>query len=385
MASDCYVAASDLRIEIEKLVVPDGKSRWSTTALKASLKTLFHSHKLQDLEKKVSIFKETLNFQIVSYPLQKALLVMTQKHPITKQDSKPLHDSMRQLEQDYASKHSNERKVQELISSLAFRGMYSREDALSNPFKSAIEGTCDWIFDPGASSENRSTGFEDWLKISQADAPLFYIEGKPGSGKSTLMKFVTTQVTLLSQLATWTSKPLAVVKYFSWSGNEPLARTAIGCLCSFASQILLQDPACFTADCLKEQPKVKGKEANDWSLADIQNSLRLMIPQTSQDFIIFLDGLDEAKDSDETIIAGILEFCRSSLKVKLCISSRPSAKLSHFTRSFNMLHVQDYTRADVELYVRTRLENNAGFQELLVRDDEDVASGRMKYVVDTLL
>jgi hypothetical protein len=45
--------------------------------------------------------------------------------------------------------------------------------------ESAFKDTFEWIY------SNESLGFQTWL---DSDAPLFWIRGKPASGKSTLMK-----------------------------------------------------------------------------------------------------------------------------------------------------------------------------------------------------
>src|SRR5216110_335413 len=42
-------------------------------------------------------------------------------------------------------------------------------------------GTYSWIF-------QRTVGFEDWLS-GKLESPVYWIHGKPGSGKSTAMKF----------------------------------------------------------------------------------------------------------------------------------------------------------------------------------------------------
>lgn len=52
---------------------------------------------------------------------------------------------------------------------------------------SSYDGTFQWLFDRNAVS------FSDWLEEDQSvigpSRPIFWINGKPGSGKSTLMKF----------------------------------------------------------------------------------------------------------------------------------------------------------------------------------------------------
>jgi hypothetical protein len=86
-------------------------------------------------------------------------------------------------------------------------------------------------------------------------------------------------------------------------------------------------------------------------------------------FSFFIDGLDEHDGKPDDIIQ-LIELLKSSLHVKLCVSSRP---LNEFERAFGQGHskkpyMQDLTRGDIELYVRGTLEGGLGFQELKQRD-----------------
>ncbi|KAM0479078.1 hypothetical protein ACHAP7_005679 [Fusarium lateritium] len=68
---------------------------------------------------------------------------------------------------------------QDIINSLWFDAIESRDISITEPYRSTYE----WIFD-----DESNTVFTDWLKGTKS--PLYWITGKAGSGKSTLMKYL---------------------------------------------------------------------------------------------------------------------------------------------------------------------------------------------------
>ena len=70
----------------------------------------------------------------------------------------------------------------------------------------AYEKTFLWLFEP-------NLGFRDWHRGSIID-PLYSIQGKPGPGKSTAMKFALRHPDTLSLLEAYDSKPWIVAGYY---------------------------------------------------------------------------------------------------------------------------------------------------------------------------
>jgi hypothetical protein len=64
-----------------------------------------------------------------------------------------------------------------MIASLRFEEINERYEGISLPHNNTLE----WIF------SNRRLGFESWLYRGTG---IFWIKEKPGSGKSTLMRFL---------------------------------------------------------------------------------------------------------------------------------------------------------------------------------------------------
>ena len=70
-----------------------------------------------------------------------------------------------------------------LLNQLRFHELKTRYEHIPE----AYEKTFEWIFHPPTTSTNQWTSFSEW--ISQ-DSSLYWITGRAGAGKSTLMRFI---------------------------------------------------------------------------------------------------------------------------------------------------------------------------------------------------
>ena len=95
-----------------------------------------------------------------------------------------------------------------LLSQLRFHGMRSRYFAV----KDACKGSAHWIYT--ALEADQTQSFEEWLSN---DDGVFWITGKPGSGKSTIMKFVSDRERTREALCKWNDgRCPTLANYFFW-------------------------------------------------------------------------------------------------------------------------------------------------------------------------
>jgi hypothetical protein len=80
-----------------------------------------------------------------------------------------------------------------------------------------------------------------WL---QSGCAIFHITGKPGAGKSTLMKHIATHHKLREDLLSWSGdKSLILARFFFWSLGDRLQRSLEGFHRTVLFQTLKQYPA----------------------------------------------------------------------------------------------------------------------------------------------
>ena len=206
--------------------------------------------------------------------------------------------------------------------------------------------TLHWMFEDDATSPWDS--FYSWL---QADDRLYWINGKPGSGKSTLMKFLINDPRTRDLLAQWSSckSPLIVGFYFWLSGSE-MQRSFKGCLCSIIRQLVHEDRQLITKLLRRNTGLLSKLNPGYWSKPELQRILTQIIDLLDRRLCIFLDGLDEFDQKDDIDqLLNLVEASFVSAMIKFCISSRPENYITKRLSGYKQLRLQDLTLYDMEL------------------------------------
>jgi hypothetical protein len=197
--------------------------------------------------------------------------------------------------------------------------------------------------------------FCSWL---QSDADIFWVQGKPGSGKSTLMKFIINNDNTKSLLDSW-NQNTRVLSHFFWKIGSESQNSIKGLLCSLLHDILSNDSSAID-QVLHQAPFSRSKHFySEWSTEEADEVLFSLLHTSSRFTCIFIDGLDEISDKDSfRALMNIIEKLRSCPKVKLCTSSRPVAELVSKFEDMGVpsLQLEDLTRPEMAVYIHNRLD-----------------------------
>lgn len=148
---------------------------------------------------------------------------------VTHESAKTRQDLIAQF--DRSESH---RLYQEIKESLFYPDITSREDQIVENFD-GIENSYDWVFDESQKKQPWSD-FSEWLRSGKA---VYWINGKAGSGKSTLMKYICDHSRKNELLKQWSaSRRLLTATFFFWNAGTSLQKTIIGLLRSIIYQIL---------------------------------------------------------------------------------------------------------------------------------------------------
>ena len=220
---------------------------------------------------------------------------------------------------------------------------------------SAAEGTCSWL-----SHEEK---YSAWIK----EGGLLWIEGKAGSGKSTLMKFAMEQ-----ERARLQSSPNASTLQFFFNGRGNLdEKSPLGLFRTLVHDLLnsrRNDPhiSQLISAGLKECRTSHGQLIS-WHIDALKSIFLRACSAASGQIIVFLDGLDEMEiHNDMTHLSILLFFLRVAEsgppgipKLRLCFSSRELIPVKNWWRThpYPHLYLQDENESDIRRYVRNRTED----------------------------
>ena len=278
----------------------------------------------------------------------------------------PLWKDMKGLS-DNISSLANEVKLsasdQMLLNSLHFDCIPRRQAAVAP----AHEKTFSWILDPSSPVK-----FDDWVRSENG---VYWIMGKAGSGKSTLMRYLLNHIKTAESLELWAgTKELVTASFFFWNAGTSMQKSQEGLFRSILYEILIQCPDLTRTVCASKAETFRPfvRKIEPWTRQELWHAIGQLQEQSGvrARFCFFIDGLDEYDGEPDHIIS-ILDSLRSWPDVKLCVSSRP---YNEFKDAFGrpsdpQLALEDLTREDIKVYVRDTLEENSRFKALKARDD----------------
>ncbi|KAI0201460.1 hypothetical protein F4808DRAFT_469749 [Astrocystis sublimbata] len=242
----------------------------------------------------------------------------------------------------------------QFLASLNFTGMNERRN-------DSHMGTFPWIFDsPPEDSEDESNNlehrsrcdFEDWLR---SNGNTYWISGKPGSGKTTLMKYLIDSPRTKEALSCW-AKNCTIICHFFWKyGSLRLQNNLKGCLCSIIHQVLECGGVSFRI--LPRDNSLSTKRSvTDWSRKELGDLCLKVLSNCRFPVCIFLDGLDEICIEDRDDLLELVQKLQEIPDIKLCLASRPEFPFISALSMYPQLRLQDLTSGDMRKYASKSLQ-----------------------------
>ncbi|KAK4443848.1 hypothetical protein QBC34DRAFT_443079 [Podospora aff. communis PSN243] len=241
---------------------------------------------------------------------------------------------------------------QAILESLNYQAISHREEAIPKAHKSTFE----WIF--SSNPRGHWDAFPEWLTGNKREN--YWITGKPGSGKSTLMKFLAGSDRFKRLVAAWSGDtPYVIATFFSWQAGVEIQRSTAGLVRSMLYQ------------CISAKPGLARYCSKRWSFYEIFGCDVELPEWTEAELRVSLDALLSARagQSDPSsidqklnivlLVDGFDEFSESTW-----ICSRPwNVFLDAYARTPS-LKLENLTRNDIVQFVRSNFESHSGFLDL---------------------
>lgn len=254
---------------------------------------------------------------------------------------------------------------------LEFKEMPNRLKAIHN----AHDKTFKWIW--LEHSETHRSSFTQWL---QSDRPLYWITGKPGSGKSTLMKYLSQQPKEIKRLARpWSiqqssNQELVVASFFFWNSGTRMQMVREGMFRTLLSQILKDRVDLLECAFPNRSRRLElfGDDLRPLELDEMVTALQNVFGDKRYTFLLLVDGLCEI-DSTSDEASSIAELLRSLCdhkNVKICTSSRPWTVFEDILGDSPSLRVHDLTKQDILDYTTAEFTDSRYFKDMAQRQPD---------------
>jgi len=239
-----------------------------------------------------------------------------------------------------------------LLEKLKFRQMFERQDNVSV----AHPETFRWILEDDK-HHARPLPLSPLLPWLQKGEGCYWVSGKAGSGKSTLMKFLGSSDKVEKALLTWAgSNQLIMASFYFWRGGTNLQKSQEGLLRWLLLTILSQRrdlvsvcfPQTFTDIKDGEEDISEVTPSLEWT----QKAFKILSEASLKavKIFLFIDGVDEF-DGDHADISQFFRDLAASSVFKIILSSRPISACAEAFKSSSSLLLQDLTKEDIKRYV----------------------------------
>ncbi|KAH6899935.1 hypothetical protein B0T10DRAFT_469156 [Thelonectria olida] len=263
---------------------------------------------------------------------------------------------------------------QDFLRSLHFPEMYQRQRNIQR----ALDDTCDWLYE--------TPEYASWINRSRASdhQGLLWVKGKPGTGKSTLMKDALRRAE--TKLAA--SQTTTAGFFFNARGTEQLEKTPIGLYRSILHQVLQQDVLALSYLIPVFNKKKILQEVVTWHQEELQDILTHVFATThSRPAVVFLDAMDECNDDEvRDLVRFFRDLTRKATKagasLSICFSSRHYPHIS--IDDCPEVVVEHHNQQDIIRYIRSQSEDLKMLREL-GEEIVDRSSGVFLWVVLTMV
>lgn len=402
----CIAVAKTLDQSLAK-VQSQSKDPNLRESIKIWLRSARSAPKLQQLQKQLDIYRSEISVSLAALAYSQSLQVKEETEKVTAADvpAKPVQIKYRPRirwpstalperlpiyqgahdDPDHVTDEESWPRVLEILkdtepevafqieravlSDLEFPEMSRRLEAV----EPAHAKTFRWVFERPEDLQADFASFSDWLLSDQA---LYWVTGKAGSGKSTLMKLLLDDSRTKSIMGRQMCNNWLICSYFFWNAGTGMQVSQEGLIRTLLYQCLSKERQLIGHIVPRrwDLERLFGKDEEPWDWTDCVRALHSFFDLTaeSHSILILIDGLDEFV-GDHTALTSLVQTFSRWQHVKVCVSSRPWMVFEDEYKQKPSLRMENLTRPDIELFVADNLRRSPGFLDLQLAEPEYAA------------
>lgn len=265
------------------------------------------------------------------------------------------------------SQYDSDRISRRVLKTMYFPEIERRYEKIN----AAYQTTFNWIFHR-PSGDAEWTDFPGWARDD--GSPLYWVTGKAGAGKSTLMRYIYDHAETRNALMAWAAtRPLITAFFFFWNSGSAMQMSHEGLVRALLYQILEQAPDLVSV-ALPHRMEVgiifgehiveSEMYAPPWTWEELLQTFRFIIKKCTERYrmTFFIDGMDEFQGNPSELIEFVTTLTAPGTEV--CASSRPWVVFEDAFGHRPHLRLENFTHEDIKHFVTSKMTASAGFRVL---------------------
>jgi ankyrin repeat protein len=226
---------------------------------------------------------------------------------------------------------------------------FSKIDERLTNLTPAQGNTCRWLL-----SKSEYTDWYNNVKLHD-HCGFLWIKGNPGTGKSTLMKFL-----FENERSNRKNDHLQILlSFFFLARGTPEEKSTVGLYRSLLHQLFQKVPSLTESLNWMTPDGARVIQRGGWSEEALKQTLKHAAEKLGNTSLtMYIDALDECEDSQaERMIRFFEELCEESVgKIRICFSSRHYPHIEITTGAELTLEDEDGHKEDIQKYIKSNLK-----------------------------
>lgn len=253
--------------------------------------------------------------------------------------------------------------------------VFDRIDDRFDNVATAHWATLHWATQRDSQTDVQWSNLAAWMEDQNPHSQMYWITGRPGSGKSTLMRHLVRSDVCWQALNRWASpRPLLLLSCFFWNPGTTMQKSKEGLLRTLVHQMASSEYVTDSRLALRHSSVwddwkyLSSKDRLNPSFGAIANLFEELLDIVLEEcnVALFIDGLDEfgsTREDREELLTHITDLTRRP-RLKGCFASRPWNIFSDVLKYSPHLRLEDLTRDDMSQYVLEEFASSQAFKEL---------------------